>query len=96
MSKINRPTLIASKIADEAASQCHGKGNFKIKTCIGEYIQQRKLEVCPGLNDKIFILTTPNEVRGNSYTSFGLYKVRTSIQTFNIAISCCFKCWKDK
>ena len=89
-SKLSRPTRITPEIAIKSTESCNSNAEM-VKTCIGEYIQQRKAEVCPGLNDSIMILTTPNEITQGTI-NFGFYTVKIDIETFNLAITCCHDC----
>ena len=89
-STTNRPTRITTELVQQSAASCNGNAEM-IKTCIGEYIHQRKSQVCPGLNDAIFILTTPNRLYGAD-ESFELFTVKNDIGIFNVAITCCSNC----
>ena len=89
-SKANRPTRITTELVQQSAASCNSNAEM-IKTCIGEYVHQRKSQVCPGLNDAIMILTTPNRLYGAD-ESFGIYTVKNDIGIFNVAITCCSNC----
>ena len=89
-SKTNRPTRIASDVVEQSAVSCNSNADT-VKKCIGEYVYQRKEQVCPGLNDAIMIQTTPNEIV-QADKSFGLYRVKNNIGIFNVAVTCCNNC----
>ena len=89
-SKTNRPTRIASDVVEQSTVSCNINADT-VKTCIGEYIHQRKAQVCPGLNDAIMIQTTPNEIV-QADKSFELYRIENDIGMFNVAITCCNNC----
>ena len=88
-SKANRPTRIASDVVEQSAVSCNSADT--VKKCIGEYVYQRKEQVCPGLNDAIMIQTTPNEIE-QADKSFELFSVENDVGMFNVAITCCNNC----
>ena len=89
-SKTNRPTLIASDVVEQSAVSCNSNADTA-KKCIGEYVYQRKTQVCPGLHDAIMIQTTPNALHGADQ-SFEIYTIKNDIGIFNVAITCCSNC----
>ena len=89
-SKTNRPTRITSELVKQSAGSCNNNAET-IKTCIGEYVYQRKTQICPGLNDAIMILITPNEIQGAD-NNFYFYRINNDIGTFNLAVTCCNNC----
>ena len=89
-SKTNKPTRIASDVVEQSVVSCNSNADT-VKKCIGEYVYQRKAQVCPGLNDAIMIQTTPNEIV-QADKSFELYRIENDIGMFNVAVTCCNNC----
>ena len=89
-SKTSKPTRVTSAIVKKSAVICNSNADT-VKKCIGEYVYQRKAQVCPGRNDAIMIQTTPNEIE-KADKSFKFYRIENVVGMFNVAVTCCEFC----